>query len=230
MIHAIAIDDEPLPLELIKQYCARIDFISLDKSFTKVSAAREYLAENEVDLLFLDIQMPAVTGIEFYKSLRQNTMVIFTTAFSEYAIDGFNLNAVDYLLKPFSFKRFMEAVTKARSFHDFLKYKTALDRQYIYVKSDYSIVQIDINEILLLESFADYLDIHLQKDKKVRIRMPLKNIMEKLPADKFVRVHRSYIVPLQHIEKVRKKTIFVAGREIPITASYEEDFFNRFSQ
>jgi DNA-binding LytR/AlgR family response regulator len=191
MIHAIAIDDEPLPLELIKQYCARIDFISLDKSFTKVSEAREYLAINHADLLFLDIQMPAITGIDFYKSLGQNTMVIFTTAFTEYAIEGFNLNAVDYLLKPFSFKRFLEAANKARSFNDYLKFKTIQDNQYIYVRSDYSLVQVDINEILLLESFADYLDIHLKKDKKVRIRMPLKNILEKLPEDKFVRVHRS---------------------------------------
>jgi DNA-binding LytR/AlgR family response regulator len=227
MLKAIAIDDEPLPLELMKAFCSQTDFISLEKTFTKVSEAQKYLRKFSVDLLFLDIQMPKLSGIEFCKIVEQQTMVIFTTAHSQYAIDGFNLNAVDFLLKPFSFERFRIAVNKANEFNNYQLKKENSDLQYLYVRSDYSLHKIPVSDILFIESFADYLDIHIA-DKKITTRMSLKNVIEKLPQKDFIRVHRSFVVPIKRIEKVRKRTIYITKREIPIGTNYETDFLARF--
>lgn len=229
MLKAIAIDDEPLPLEILKEYCHQSGFISLEKTFTKVGDAQKYLKSFPVDLLFLDIQMPQLSGIEFYKSLKQNVMLIFTTAHSQYAIEGFNLNAVDYLLKPFSYERFLMATNKAKDYFDYLKQSESVTNKYLYVRSDYSLIQIAFSDILYIESFADYLDIHLSGSKKITTRMPLKTIMEKLPPQEFMRVHRSYVIPFKRIQKVRKKTIYLMEKEIPVGASYETEFFARYN-
>lgn len=228
MLKAIAIDDEPLPLELLQELCSQTDFISLEKTFTKVSEAQKYLRKFSVDLLFLDIQMPKLSGIEFYKSVEQETMVIFTTAHSQYAIDGFNLNAVDFLLKPFSFERFLTAVSKANDFYNFQYNKESPDIQNLYVRSDYSLHQIPLTDILFIESFADYLDIHLADSKKITTRMSLKSVIEKLPQKDFMRVHRSFVVPFKRIEKVYRKTIHIAEKEIPIGTNYKDEFAERF--
>lgn len=228
MLRAIAIDDEPLPLEILQAYCNQSGFVALEKTFTKTTEAQKYLRRFPVDLLFLDIQMPQLSGIEFYKSLEQNVMLIFTTAHSQYAIDGFNLNAVDYLLKPFSYDRFVLAVNKAKDYFDYLKASESVQNKYIYVRSDYSLIQIAFTDILYIESFADYLDIQLINGKKITTRMPIKTISEKLPPQDFMRVHRSYIIPLNRIQKVRKKIIYIPEKEIPIGTSYEEEFFGRY--
>lgn len=226
MLHAIAIDDEPLPLELLQIYCEDSGFVSLKKTFTRTDEARRYLANYPVDLIFLDIQMPKITGIDFYKSLSQNTMVIFTTAHSQYAVEGFNVSAVDYLLKPFSYERFLEAARKAQAAHQL---RTALSpRPQLFLRAQYSLVPVDIDEILFVESFADYLDIHLAQAKPLTVRMTLKSLLEKLPADKFLRVHRSFVVALRHVEKVRHKTISIGGRELPISPNFEADFLRHF--
>jgi len=228
MLRAIAIDDEPLPLEILKEYCLQSEFISLEKTFTKVSEAQKYLRSFPVDLLFLDIQMPKLSSIEFYKSLEQNVMLIFTTAHSQYAIDGFNMNAVDYLLKPFSYDRFLLAVNKAKDYANYLKKNESTDQQFLYVRSEYSLVQIAFSDILYIESLADYLKIQLPDNKKIITRMPLKTVMEKLPQNIFIRVHRSFVIPFNRIQKVRKKTIYLSEKEIPIGASYEKEFFSRY--
>jgi two-component SAPR family response regulator len=142
MITAIALDDEPLALVIVKQFCSRIDFIDLKKTFTETEEALAYLKENPVDLLFLDIKMPAISGIDFYKMAGQDTMVIFTTAHSEYAIEGFNLNAIDYLLKPFDFNRFKHAVTKAQDFYNYSMDKTDEPKPFLFIRADYSMVKI----------------------------------------------------------------------------------------
>jgi len=228
MLKAIAIDDEPLPLELLQEFCFQTDFISLEKTFTKVREAQKYLRNFSVDLLFLDIQMPKLSGIDLYKSLEQETMVIFTTAHSQYAIEGFNLNAVDYLLKPFSFERFMTAVNKANDFYNFQLNKENPDIQNLYVRSDYSLHKIPVVDILFIESFADYLDIHISNKEKITTRMSLKSVMEKLPQNDFMRVHRSFIVPFKRIEKVQRNTLYIANQEIPIGKNYKDDFSERF--
>lgn len=228
MIKAIAIDDEPPALHVIETFCREVDFISLEKTFIKPNEALRYIGKFPVDLLFLDINMPSLSGIDLYKEVKQNTMVIFTTAYSEYAVEGFNLSAIDYLLKPFTFDRFFQAVTKAEEYHNHIHQKGKPEHQYLFIRADYSLIKINIADILFIEGLDDYLRIHLQNQKPVVARMTLKVMLEKLPSHNFVRVHRSYIVAFNRIEHIRNKIITVAGEEIPIGTSYEKAFFDAF--
>ena len=230
MITAIAIDDEPPALKIIENFSAQQDAVNLIKTFTKPNEALKYLRKYPVDLLFLDIQMPSLSGLNFYKEIEQVSMVIFTTAFSEYAVEGFNLNAIDYLLKPYTFERFMLAVNKARDFHIFTHQKEKPSQEYLFIRVDYSLVKIKIADILFIEGLDDYLQIYLADQRKIVPRMTMKNIMSKLPAEEFIRVHRSFIVPLKRIQQVRNKIIFAGGKEIPLGSSYEENFFNVFKE
>ena len=230
MIKAIAIDDEPLALKVIENFCEKVDFIALQKTFNKPGEALKYVNKFPVDLLFLDINMPSINGIEFYKEIKQNTMVIFTTAYTEYAVEGFNLNAVDYILKPFTFERFLLAVNKASDYFNYQLQKESTGAHFIFVRADYSLLKINIANILYIEGLDDYLKIHIENQKTVVTRMTMKALLEKLPAKDFIRTHRSFIVPLSRIEGVRNKAISIAGIEIPIGASYEEPFFKSFKE
>ncbi|HOZ75836.1 MAG TPA: LytTR family DNA-binding domain-containing protein [Flavobacterium sp.] len=229
MISAIAIDDEPLGLKIIAHYCDQVDFITLEKTFTKQSEALKHLKKFPVDLVFLDIQMPSRNGIDFYKMLDHNPMVIFTTAYSEYAVEGFNVNATDYLLKPFSFERFLQAAQKAKSVYETKNQVQSTETQYLFIRADYSLHKILMADILFIEGLDDYLKIHIQNQKTLVTRMTMKSILEKLPAVAFIRVHRSYIVPMAKIDKVRNKMIYIGDEEIPVSASYEEAFSLAFS-
>lgn len=243
MIQCIAIDDEPLALELISTYCAEVDFIHLQKTFTKTSDALNFIKSNRVDLLFLDIQMPDISGIDFYKNLEElsalsddrqakrqgKTMVIFTTAYSEYAVEGFNLNAVDYLLKPYDLERFRKAVNRAKEFYDYTAKETN-ETNYIFVRADYSLIKIDCKDIVYIESIDDYLRIHLSGKKPIMTLSTLKSIEDKLPTHQFCRVHRSFIVALNKIESVRGKSIHLTNAEIPISNKYEADFFKAYGK
>jgi DNA-binding LytR/AlgR family response regulator len=228
MIKAIALDDEPPALEVIETFCARIDLIELTKTFTKTSEAFSYFEKFPVDLIFLDINMPSISGIEFYKSIPQKAMVIFTTSYSEYAVESYNLNALDYLLKPFTFKRFEQAVQKAHEYLRLTQQQETPDGRHLILRVDYSLVKILLDDILFIEGLDNYLKIHLLGQKPIVVRMTMKAIQEKLPPANFIRVHRSHIVSLAHIEAVRNKMIFIAGDEIPIGSSYEENFFGVF--
>ncbi len=231
MLHCIAIDDEPLALELIEKYCGQIDFLHLDRTFSRTSEATKYLNKFPVDLLFLDIQMPDISGIDFYKSVSQNTMVIFTTAFSEYAVDGFNLSAIDYLLKPFELDRFQVAVNKAREYAGYLRASGKKETAHIFVRSDYHLVKITLTEIIFIETLDDFLRIHIDGRPAVITLMTLKAIQEKLPASEFIRVHRSYVVPLKRIQSVRNKVILLDTLvEIPIGTTYEDEFMRMFGK
>jgi DNA-binding LytR/AlgR family response regulator len=223
MITAIAIDDEPPALKVLENFCADVNFIELQKTFTMPQEALKYLKKYPVDLLFLDINMPSLSGIDFYKAVQQDTMVIFTTAHSEYAIEGFNLSAVDFLLKPFTEERFLKAVHKANDYYQAQRRQDTA-QQFLFVRADYSLVKIPIADIQLIEGLDDYLKIHIQCQKTVVARVTMKSILEKLPEKEFVRVHRSFIIPFSKIENVRNKVISVAGHEVPIGVSYEENF------
>jgi DNA-binding LytR/AlgR family response regulator len=229
MINAIAIDDEPPALSVIEHFCSQVESVDLQKTFTRPTEALKYLKKFPVDLLFLDIQMPSLNGIDFYKEVKQDTMVIFTTAHTEYAVEGFNLNAIDYLLKPYSFERFQQAVNKANEYFSLQHQASNVSQENIYIRADYSLLKIPIADIVYIESLRDYLKIRLVSNKNIVTRMTMKSITDKLPAKEFIRVHRSYIVPLSKIRSVRNKMISVAELEIPIGSSYEEDFFKRFS-
>lgn len=228
MIKAIAIDDELPALKVITGFCEKTDILQLEKTFTKPAEALTWLKNTPVDLLFLDIQMPSTTGIEFYKSLRTDAMVVFTTAYSEYAVEGFNLNAIDYLLKPFSFERFKQAVEKAAEFFNYRQSKTPPTEEFLFLRADYSLVKIETAAILFIEGMDDYLRIHLRDQKPVLIRMTMKAILSQLPPARFMRVHRSYIVALNAILRIRNKTIHLPEKEIPIGAKWEDEFFTRY--
>jgi DNA-binding LytR/AlgR family response regulator len=219
-ITCIAVDDEPLALQLITQYCSKIPFLQLQKAFTNPDEAKEYLSLYKVDLIFLDIQMPDVNGMQFYKSLTNKPAVIFTTAFKDYAVDGFNVDAIDYLLKPFEFDRFLKAVYKTREYLEFLSSQD-LELSSIYVKVNYEMMKISLKEIDLIEALDDYIKIYI-KPYPVLTLMTLKGIQERLPASAFARIHRSYIIPLGKVEKFSKNKVTVAGKEIPIGSSYAD--------
>ena len=228
MMTAIAIDDEPLALQVIAEFCSRADFIDLKGTFTRAGKGLEYLNSNTADLLFLDIEMPLISGLELYKMVAPGTMVIFTTAHTTYAVDGFNLSAVDYLLKPFDFNRFLAAVEKARELKNYKQLKLAGEAEYLSVKVDYSIRKIDIAEILYVESRDNYVKLYFGNGKDLLVRMSMKTLLEQLPQGKFIRVHRSFIVPKQKVTAFRNKTIFIGHVELPTSALYYDDIMRFF--
>lgn len=220
MIRALAIDDEPLALSVIENFCSQLDYIDLQKTFTKPNEALKHLKKFPVDLLFLDIHMPSLTGIDFYKQIEQNTLVIFCTAHSQYAVEGFNLNALDYLLKPFTFDRFKQATEKAK---DYFSQNESQKNKFIFIRADYSLQKINLDDILFIEALDDYLKIYLHGQKTIVARMTMKSIVEKLPTTEFVRVHRSFIVPIKRVESIRNKALQILDKRIPIGNSYEEE-------
>ena len=229
MIRAIALDDEPLALKIIESFCNRVEFIQLEKTFTKTSEAAKYLRKQPVDLIFLDIQMPTQNGLSFYKEIGQSIKVIFTTAYTEYAVEGFNVSASDYLLKPFPFDRFLTAVSKVKDQLEVQNASLNTENTYLYIRADYSLHKILMEDILFIEGLDDYLKIHIEHQKHIVARMTMKAILEKLPGNYFVRVHRSYIISISKIEKIRNKTIFIKEHEIPLSATYEAFFLSKMN-
>jgi DNA-binding LytR/AlgR family response regulator len=226
MIHAIAIDDEAPALRVIENFCERTEGIRLEQTFLRPAEALHYLQTTPVDLLFLDIRMPSQSGLELYKTLDPGPLVIFTTAHSEYAVEGFNLNAIDYLLKPFTLERFQQAAGKAAQF---LSFRQSPDQgETLLIKADYSMIRIHTTDILFVEAADDYLKIHMDNKQPLIVRMTMKSLVGLLPAGEFIRTHRSYIVALRRIEYVRNRAITIAGRTIPIGSNYETAFFQQF--
>jgi two-component system LytT family response regulator len=227
-LKCIAIDDEPLALELIKNYVAWFPALQLVNTFEDAVSGAEYLRNNPIDLLFIDINMPDITGIDLVRSLAVKPMVIFTTAYKNFAFEGFELEAIDYLLKPIDVKRFGKAVEKAV---DYYKYKTSFasegEDESLYVYSEYRMVKIELKEIDYIESMEDYIKIHLHNAKTILTLMPLKKVLEKLPEDKFQRIHRSYIVPVKKIVSIQGRKVKLADIELPISDSYA-DFARRW--
>ena len=229
MINAIAIDDEPLALTVIKSLCDKNENVNLQKTFTQPNKALKYLKKFPVDLIFCDIKMPSMTGINFVKSLQQKIMVIFTTAYGEYAVASYELNAIDYLLKPINQKRFTQAIYKALEYFNYINKKDPGADKDIFIRADFSLVKISLDDILYIEGLADYLKVHVKDRKAIVARMPMKEMMEKLHSSDFIRVHRSYILPFRKIEAVRGTTIFIGDKEFPLGRTYVDEFFNRYS-
>ena len=228
MIKAIAIDDEPLALDVITSLAVNLNFIDLKRTFTQGSSAIRYLKQFPVDLLFLDIQMPDTDGIELIKSIDQEIMVIFTTAFSEYAVRGFELNAIDYLLKPIKQKRFEQSCLKALDFYDFKKQKKSKENNFIYVRSQYSLIKIPLSDILFFETMDDYIKIHRTNTKPILTLLSMRKLLQLLPEKKFIRVHRSFAVSIEKIQAVRAKTVIIEDHQLPIGITYEKAFFNSY--
>lgn len=226
MMQCVAIDDEPLALDVIEKYVSRIPDLKLAGRFTRAMDAFDLLNKNAPDLLFLDIRMPGVTGIEFLKSLPDRPMVIFTTAYENYALEGYELDVVDYLLKPIPFDRFVKAVNKARDLHQLRKAMKSQEGQepnFIFVRSEYQLIRINLNDILYIEGLKDYVKIFTGPGRPVLSHQNLKTIEGKLPAGRFLRVHKSFIVPVNKIEAVQKNTLKVGDAAIPVGESYKEE-------
>lgn len=220
-LRCIAIDDEPLALRLVSGYIEKFQQLELLQVFEDAISAAEYLRKNPVDLLFIDINMPDITGIDLVRSLEKKPIVIFVTAYKNFAFEGFELEAIDYLLKPVDFTRFSKAVEKAIDYH---KYKSAtiteLPDESIYVYSEYRMIKINLADIEYVESMEDYVKIHLTEGKVILTLMPLKKMLEKLPADKFQRIHRSYIVAVKKIRSIQNRKVQLPAIELPVSDSY----------
>ena len=217
---AIAIDDEPIALEIIKTHAAKVPFLELKASFTDAFQALEYLQKESVDLIFLDIKMPDISGIEFFNSLPKKPLVIFTTAYSEHAVTSFELDAVDYLLKPFSLSRFIKGCNKAYELYNFRNGSETTD--HLYVKTGYEQVKIFYDEILYLEASGNYVTFVL-KDKNILSRSTFQEAMNLLPSGKFVRTHRSYLVSINKIDKVEKHQLTINNKTVPVSEAYSSD-------
>ena len=237
MLNCIAVDDENLALDLIEDNIQKVPFLNLVKRCKNAFEAMEVLQNQEIDLLFLDIQMPGITGVQFLQSLPNSPMVIFVTAYKQYALEGFNLNVVDYLLKPIDFERFLKAVNKAYELHNLKQKSTHIETiveakpTTIFVNADYSLVKLKIEEITYIEGLKDYIKIHLNTSTKpIVTRMTMKSIEEKLPSLEFFRVHKSFIVSLDKIESIRNLKIKIGNAQIPVSESYSEEFFKLIGQ
>ena len=217
MIKAIALDDEILALKIIENYAQRMENLSLEKTFNTQSEAQKYLNKFPVDLLFLDIEMPNKNGLDFYKNISQQTKVIFTTAYANYAVDAFEVNAVDYLVKPFSFERFKQAVEKVKDAEE------QSEARFFSIRADYKLHKINFDDIQLIEGLDDYVQIHLKNATKITARSSMKAITEKIPEKEFLRVHRSFIVPVKDIRTIVNKNIHIGDFIIPIGDTYKED-------
>lgn len=236
ILRCALVDDEPLALSLLESYVRKTDSLELCGSYSSAIQAMKSLPEHPVDLLFLDIQMPELNGLEFSRMVSDNTRIIFTTAFEQYAIDGYRVNALDYLLKPISYNDFIEAVNKALQWFELRKkaetpdsVQTSLptDSNHIYVKSDYKIIQIELDKILYIEGLKDYIKIYTEDNPRPILSLTsMKTMEEKLPSNRFIRVHRSYIVQKQKIKIIDKGRIVFGKEYIPVSDSYKQELQN----
>lgn len=228
-IKCAIVDDEPLAVELLASYVAKIPFLQLEGKYSNATAALKGIAANPVDLLFLDIQMPEITGLELSRMIPESTRVVFTTAFSDYALDGYRINALDYLLKPITYATFLEACNKALQWFTLMKERENKqpddEMKSIFVKSEYKLIQIDLDSIRYIEGLKDYVKIFTDDSPRPILSLMNMKAMERmLPASRFIRVHRSYIVSKQKIREIDRNRIVFGDVYIPIGDSYKAAF------
>jgi two-component system, LytTR family, response regulator len=227
MIDCIAIDDEPLALRQIESYIRKTPFLNLIGTFENAIEALDYLNKNKVDLMFIDIQMPDLSGMDLVKSLDRKPEIIFTTAYSEYAVEGFKVDALDYLLKPLDYATFLKSANKAQIHFERIKpgqEDLKASPEHLFIKSEYKIIRIELDKILYIEGMREYVRIHLENSKPVMTLLSMKKIEQKLPANKFMRVHRSYIVNLEKITTIERSRIIFNEEYIPVSEQYKERF------
>ena len=228
MINTIAIDDEPLALQLVTGYIEKTPWLDLLGKFDNPLDAMDFIARENVDLIFIDIQMPDLSGIEFTRSMAKGPKVIFTTAYEKYALDGFRLDVVDYLLKPFSYEEFLKAVQKVQKLIKLEKGvpdQVDTNNEFLFLKSDYKIKRINFNDILYIEGLKDYVKVYTQNSVKPVMSLTTMKLLEsKLPELKFMRVHRSFIVNLEKIDTIERSRIVFGKTYIPVSDQYKEKF------
>ncbi|HZY81515.1 MAG TPA: LytTR family DNA-binding domain-containing protein [Cyclobacteriaceae bacterium] len=217
---AIVVDDEPIALEIVRSHASKVPYLELKGEFTNAFAALEFLQNEPVDLIFLDIKMPDISGIEFYNSLSRKPLLIFTTAYSDHAITSFEMDAIDYLLKPFSLSRFIKACNKAFELYNFRTLARTTD--HLFLKTGYEQVKVMYDDILYLEATGNYVTFVL-KDKKVLSRGTFAESLNLVPADNFVRVHRSFFVAVNKIDKVERHQVTIGKHVVPVSEAYIQE-------
>ena len=229
-LNCIIIDDEPLARKGLREYIGDVEFLHLSGEFDNPLRATDALMNGKVDLIFLDIQMPKMTGMEFFKTLSNPPLVIFTTAYPQYAVDGFELNAADYLLKPFSFERFWKAVIKARSIFESGKVSSSqpliVEEEHFFIKTDSKLVKINYLDILFVEALQNYIAVHTLQ-KKFITYLTFKSLQESLPQHIFLKVHKSYIVSLHKIESIEGNEILIGPHHIPISRNMKDEVMEK---
>lgn len=226
-MNCVILDDEPLAVELLSQYVADTENLSLSFATTDAFAAIQFIQKNEVDIIFLDVQMPELSGIQVLKIIGNNYKVIFTTAYTDYALDGYEYNITDYLLKPITQERFLKAVDKALATGIAPPFKgKGTDNDFIFIKSDSKMIKVNLNEILFIEGLKDYISIQTTKEKLITLQN-LKALEQHLSSQQFMRVHKSYIVALNKIDTIEKNRIFIGSEVIPIGETYRDVFLKR---
>lgn len=228
-LSCMIVDDEPMALNLVESYVAKTPFLDLRKKCSSAIEAVEFINNETVDILFLDIQMPDLTGLEFSKMLPKHTRVIFTTAFDQYALEGFKVEALDYLLKPFDYAEFLTAANKALEWFTLVKGKTETavsgKKEFLFVKSEYKQLRIRLSDVLYFEGLKDYIKIWLKDNPKpILTLMSLKLLQEELPTSEFMRVHRSFIVSLKNIDVVERSQIIINKQRITVSEQYKPQF------
>jgi DNA-binding LytR/AlgR family response regulator len=217
---AIAIDDEPIALDIVRSHASKVPFLELKATFTDAFQALDYMQKESIDLLFLDIKMPDISGIDFFNSLPKKPLLIFTTAYTEHAVTSFEMDAVDYLLKPFSLSRFMKGCNKAFELYT-ARNATQLS-DHIYIKTGYEQLKVMYDDILYVEAAGNYVTFVL-KDKKILSRSTFVEVVNLLPAEKFIRIHRSFIVSVQKIDKVERHQVTIGSLKIPLSEAYRQN-------
>ncbi|MBP1542096.1 MAG: response regulator transcription factor [Prevotella sp.] len=230
-INCAIIDDEPLAAELLKSYAKKTPFLNLKGTYGSALEAMKELRDQPAQLLFLDIQMPELSGIEFAKILPPETKIIFTTAFQQYAIEGYKVNALDYLMKPIAYEDFLKAANKALEWFSVTqKQQTYADDRFMYVKSDYKLVRVALDDILYIEGLKDYVRIYLEDGQRIMSLMNMKKLEDYLPHPEFLRTHRSFIVHMTKAQSVERFRIVFGNQFIPISDSYKEEVLEYFEQ
>lgn len=230
-LHCLIIDDEPLALDVIERYVKQTSFLQLHKRCASGTEALRILESEHIDLIFLDIQMPDITGVQLSRMISKDIKIIFTTAYPDFALEGFKVNAVDYLLKPISYEEFYKAALKAQ---DLQRLQQGLvpekGEDFFFVRSEYRQVKIEVKDIVLIEGLKDYVKIHLKSSPKAVLTiLSLKSLDERLPTDQFMRIHRSFIVALDQIDTIEKGQVIIRNTRITVADQYKERF-NEFVQ
>ncbi|TWP26560.1 response regulator transcription factor [Apibacter muscae] len=231
-ISCIIVDDEPMALQLIENYVNQTAYLELIGKFNNAIEVLDFINKQKVDLIFLDIQMPELNGLQLAETIKDHTKIIFTTAFDQYALEGYKVNALDYLLKPFDYKEFILATNKAKEWFELIhaKEQKELDKkqspEYFFVKSEYRQIKISFHKILYIEGLKDYVKIWLKDEPKpILTLMSLKKLEEELPKDRFMRVHRSFIISLEHIQSIEKNQVIIHQQYITISDQHKESFY-----
>ena len=235
----VIIDDEPLAVELLEDFVRKVDTLELVSTFNNAIDAVSFINQNNVDLIFLDIQMPHFSGIDFLNTIEKKPLVIFTTAYSDYAVEGFNLGAVDYLVKPIPFHRFLKSVVRAQQIvnpattavQEISENTTApeLEQDFMFVRAEYENVKMNFADILFIEGLKDYVKIYTTDNKFTLTLISLIKLENLLSSKGFSRIHRSYIINIKHVKSIQKNKVLISDKRIPISESYKNAFFERIN-